>query len=409
MRSRLNDLRWRVMLAATLLGATLSVLFAGATVYITEDYESLLVAEILGSEAQDYSLRLAAHPGAALPRSHRLSGYLRRADGSGEVPPELLALGPGLHEEEAGMTPDVTVGVFDVANGRLYFVMDLGDIELLEEHLGYFLAAIVLLGTIFAAWLGWYLAGLSLAPARRLAAAVDALPAIPQATSLAETSGGDELGRLASAIDRYQARLVDADAEERRFFADASHELRTPLAVVSGVVELILDDPGVRADQREWLERLERGAVELTTLVDVLLGVARGQSRIVERMAPGDLVADALASLDAARGCVLRLPQDPQLDWMVPRKEARLVLQHALGRLIGADRGGILAIGVSDAALTVTFVPRDASPWEPPSFAARGDGGTGSTLVDRLARSLGWQIAYAPAADGARAIRVSAR
>ncbi|MBK6435270.1 MAG: hypothetical protein IPF83_04925 [Rhodanobacteraceae bacterium] len=71
-------LRWRATLAFTLLGALLSVLFVGATVFIAEDYEHVIVDEILRGQAEDYDLRLSSTAEAVLPRTHRLSGYCVR-------------------------------------------------------------------------------------------------------------------------------------------------------------------------------------------------------------------------------------------------------------------------------------------------------------------------------------------
>ena len=390
-------------LATTVLGATLSLLFAAATVFITEDYESLLITEMLGSEAQDYSLSLAADANAPLPQSHRLSGFLRRKDGSGRVPPDLLPMSPGIHEEEAGMAEGVTVGVFDVEQGRLYFVIDLSDIEVLEQHLSYFLAAVILLGTAFAAWLGWLLSGLSLDPVRRLSAAVDALPVVPTATNLAATAANDELGHLAAAIDQYQARLVDADAEERRFFADASHELRTPIAVVHGVTELILDDPQVSGEQRVWLDRLDRGMAELTVLLDVLLGLARGRELAFEDVPVHELVAESLASLQVADcATALQVSIDVPGIWRVPRNEARLVLHGVLQRLVGTAPVGRIEARRVEGSLSLCYFPDAGAGGMLPLSNARGDSGSGMTLVNRLAAMLGWRVDYISGADGSR-------
>jgi signal transduction histidine kinase len=237
---------------------------------------------------------------------------------------------------------------------------------------------------------------------RRLADTVDALPASPKATALARDAGDDELGRLAAAIDRYQARLVDADVEERRYFADASHELRTPIAVVRGVTELILDDPDAHADQRRWLARLDRGMAELTGLIDALLGVARGRTSEVEDVEIGALIAEVVASVDASRGLDVRMDVDPQLRWSLPRREAQLVWRQALAALLGPDTDGALRIEATQDTLSMTFAPREPGP----TPATRGDQGTGSTLVDRLARSLGWSIEHASAGDGSRSVRI---
>ncbi|HWI24525.1 MAG TPA: hypothetical protein VNS59_06325, partial [Lysobacter sp.] len=190
------SLRRRVMLASLALGFVLSLLFAGAVNVVAEDYEYILASELLHGQADDYSLRIANHLPAQLPQTHRLSGF-RAGDA-----PRYAGFPPGVHEDPRN--EDMHVGVFDTSAGRLVFVMDLSDIEQLERHLNLLLAAVVVLGTAIAGWLGWMFAGAALAPVARLAGAVDALPTQPAPTSLEANVSHDELGRLARAIDAYQ-------------------------------------------------------------------------------------------------------------------------------------------------------------------------------------------------------------
>ena len=197
MPARLS-LRRRVALAYATLGLGLSLLFALAVTYLAEDYEYIVVTEILQGQAEDFAERLRVDPQAVLPQARRLHGYLRHSDGSGAVPPELDVLAPGMHELDAEGSH---AGVFDTEAGRLYFVIDISAIEALERYLAGFMGAVVLLGTALSGWAGWMLAGRTIAPVKRLADAVDALPARPLPTQLAELVGGDELGRLARAID----------------------------------------------------------------------------------------------------------------------------------------------------------------------------------------------------------------
>ncbi len=220
---RPQTLRRRIALAYAGLSLMLSLMFAVASIYLSEDYEEIVVNEILLGQAQDYAERLREQPDLTLPRTHRLNGYLRRNDGSGYVPPELADLPPGIHEVEDTTEPGKHAGVFDIDAGRLTFVINLDSIVGLERYLLWFTLAVIVFGTATGGWVGWLLAGRTIQPVRRLAAAVDALPSRPQATQLAQLVGDDELGRLARAIDAYQSRLVSADAAERAFFADASH------------------------------------------------------------------------------------------------------------------------------------------------------------------------------------------
>ena len=166
-------LRRRVALALTALGFLLSTLFAAATIAVTEDYEYVIANEILRGQAEDYSLRLSNGLPAQLPRTHRLSGYVRA-----DVPARYAGFPLGVHEDEAD--DSVHVGVFDTSAGRLYFTIDLSDIEALEVHLSWGVVGMVVFGTLLAGLVGWHFAGTALKPLGRFAQAVDALPVEPR-------------------------------------------------------------------------------------------------------------------------------------------------------------------------------------------------------------------------------------
>ena len=117
-----------------------------------QDYEYVVATDLLRGQAEDYGLRLANGLPAQLPRTQRLSGYTRA-----DVPPRYAAFPMGVHEDAA--EERVHVGVFDTSAGRLYFSIDLGDIEALERLLGWALAAVVVLGTFLSGFLGWLFTG----------------------------------------------------------------------------------------------------------------------------------------------------------------------------------------------------------------------------------------------------------
>ncbi|HJU38077.1 MAG TPA: histidine kinase dimerization/phospho-acceptor domain-containing protein [Tahibacter sp.] len=392
MTGRRLSLRRRVGLAYTLLGFALSVLFAAATIYLTEAYEEIVVTEILEGQAQDYARRLAHDPATPLPSTHRLSGYLRRSDGSGDVPADMFDLPPGIHESDDENEDGRHIGVFDTPQGRLFFVIDLGQIEALERYLAGFLVAVVLLGTAAGGWIGWLLAGSTIEPVRKLAQAVDALSTRPHVTALAQHATDDELGRLAAAIDAYQARLVDADASERAFFADASHELRTPMAVVHGVAEVLLDEPSADPVTRRRLARLDRGVGELTDLIDVLFGLARRTAYTPISVDAATLLRDAVAPLRAAHAGALTIDIDATGSLHVPQSQALLVLRGLLRRLLPPAPNGVLRLAAIDTRLTLDY-RADAAAAAPPPHDTRSDRGLGLTLVGRFAEHLGWHVA----------------
>ena len=379
-------LRRRVALASTLLGFLLSVLFALAVVLVTEDYEHVLAGEILQGQADDYSLRLSNHLVADLPQTHRLSGYVASAIGT---PPEYRSLPLGVHED--ARNDGTHVGVFNTIAGRLVFVIDLSDIETLEVHLNWFLAGIVVLGTTLAGSLGWWFAGLSLRPVGTLVGEVDALPVQPQRTQLANHSSPDELGRLASAIDAYQARLVDADVREQAFFADASHELRTPLTVLQGVTEVMLDDAGDDPVHLSRLQRLERGVRDMGNLMEALLGVARRSALQPESLDARDFLAEAVRV--ALPDQATRVLIDASGRVLIPRREALLLISGLLRKVAQQPPDTDIHVRLDDPMLLIEKRPNSVES-DSDFKSARSDVGRGSALLERLAQRLGWQVDF---------------
>ena len=379
-------LRRRVALASTLIGFLLSLVFSLAVVEVTEAYENALAAEILQGQADDYSLRLANQLVMELPKTRRLRGYV---DGATDTPPAYKGLPLGMHEN--ARDDGSHIGVFDTSAGRLVFVIDLSDIEPLEVHLDWFLAGMVMLGTALAGWLGWWFAGLSLRPVRTLVGEVDALPVQPQRTQLATHTSPDELGRLASDIDAYQARLVDADVREQAFFADASHELRTPLTVLQGVTEVMLDDAGDDPAHRSRLQRLERGVRDMGNLMEALLGVARRSALQPEALDARSFLGEAV--LIALPDNTTRVVIDASGSMMIPRREALLLISGLLRKVAQQPSDADIHLRLDDHALLIEKslegIELDAE-----SKGMRSDVGLGSALLERLAQRLGWQVAF---------------
>lgn len=404
-------LRTRVTLLYTVMGAVLSLVFALGVVFIAEEYERVLVESILTSQAHDYAERLQREPDIDLPRSDRVSGYQLLPDNRGEVPAVFLTQAPGIRELHDADGNDVFLGVFDTAAGRLFFVMDLHDIEALERFLVFVLVAVMLAGTAFSAWLGWLLSGRVVHPVHQLAKAVASLPTRPERTALASDLPADELGRLGTAIDDYQARLVTAAEAEQSFLADASHELRTPISVVRGATELLLEDSADLPSLQPRLLRLDRGIRELSELIDALMRLARNQMDSAE---PAELHAWLVSCLTGvaaiADGTVTVALEDSQVDVTLHASDATLIVHGVLRRLLPPGVPGTLAISISASIISFVFdaddTPRSAS--SKPQVAP-SDRRLGLTLIGRLADRIGWEIEDSQAASGAVHIRIDSR
>ncbi len=380
------SLRQRFALLATLLGLLLGGLASVALLAVAEDYEYVLANEILHGQAEDYGLRLANRLPAQLPRTQRLRGY---RIGDPALPPGYAGFPPGVHEDPHN--EEAHVGVFDTAAGRLVFVIDLGDIEAMERRLHLLVAAMLLSSTALAGWLGWWLAGIALKPVRSLAEGVESLPVQPQPTRLAAAVSDDDLGRLARAIDGYQARLVDADAHEQAFLADASHELRTPLAVIQGVAEVLLDDDGASPAQRARHARLARGVGDMHRLLEAMLAAARRRPLQLETIAAAQLLREAAAiALAGKPGITASIDADGDLH-TAPR-EAVLLVAGLARKLAQPRTEASLQLVLESGQIVLRMTPEDAD--ANAATALRADTGTGSALLDRLAARLGWRVAF---------------
>ncbi len=101
------------------------------------------------------------------------------------------------------------------------------------------------------------------------------------------------LNSMLSRIDRAFADRADTIDQMRRFIGDASHELRTPLVSVRGYAELYrMGALSTEEDVRQAMERIEKEADRMTTLVTDLLELAR-----LDEAKPLDLAPISLAEI----------------------------------------------------------------------------------------------------------------
>jgi signal transduction histidine kinase len=390
-------LRKRVALAYGLVGVVLSLCFGVATGFIVADYEVFMLEAMLEGQSRHFIEELARDPDAELPRSPAFSVY-REA----EAPEGLRNLPEGVFDLED--QKDMHAAAYGPPGQRVVLMIDIGRVERLEEYLLQLFLLILVGGVAVSAWLGWVLSGRTVAPVLRLADAVDALPVTPVTTRLADTVSRDEIGRLAGAIDRYQSRLADADASERAFFADASHELRTPIAVIQGAVEVMRDDPEAGSSQRARLDRMDRGLLELGSLLEALLLSGRGLPAQRDRIDLAVCCREMLQrldvpGLDAAQRIAIEGRGPEQLQ--APRRWVDSILSVIFQRLLVSSPGMRWSCRLDDEGLRLQPVDAVAGLT---GDAVRSDLGIGLVFVERLCRTLGWRLEQRATAQGLQVV-----
>jgi signal transduction histidine kinase len=130
--------------------------------------------------------------------------------------------------------------------------------------------------------------------AERLAGGDFALP-VPH-------EGDDELGQLASAMERMRVRLDHLDRARKAFIANASHELKTPLFALGGFLELLADDDVDEATRRDFTDQMREQVHRLTRLTADLLDLSRlDAGELPVSVEPVDLAGCAEALADQFR------------------------------------------------------------------------------------------------------------
>jgi heavy metal sensor kinase len=176
------------------------------------------------------------------------------------------------------------------------------------------------IGVFGIAVLGRWLAGRSLAPLGRLAAAAREIGVTELHRRLPVGGSGDELDQVAIAFNDTLSRLDHSVGEMRQFSAALAHELRAPLAALRAEIESTLRHARTADEYQQGLESQLEELDRLGRLVTHLLTLARAEAGEIRlARAPVDLSAMAaslVSQLDAvaeAKGVSLACDATPDV------------------------------------------------------------------------------------------------
>jgi signal transduction histidine kinase len=236
----------------------------------------------------------------------------------------------------------------------------------------------------------------------------------------------DELTQLAATLDELLDRLATSLRHEQRLSAELSHELRTPLASIAAEAQYALRHSEQPDDGKATLERILRGADQMSRALDTLMAAARAQ------LDPHGATSDATAAARAATaevspavssGIAVRVPTPPRPvraraeQELVERILAPLIenaLRHAATQVqITVAQEGSSALltvqddgpGVASADLDAIFLPgRRGSAGAGVGILSATGAGLGLALARRLARTAGGDVLAEASAEGGRFI-----
>ncbi len=144
---------------------------------------------------------------------------------------------------------------------------------------------IAVFGIVTALGLGWTLVRKIMIPISEMVDVADALR-LGHYDRRVQYVSSDELGQLGNSLNNLGVEMKRKLSEVQRlenvrrdFVANVSHEIKTPLTSIKGYVETLqsgaVDDPMLRG---RFLEKIERNATRLTTLVQDILSLAKIES-----------------------------------------------------------------------------------------------------------------------------------
>jgi len=227
---------------------------------------------------------------------------------------------------------------------------------------------------------GYFLALRNLAPIADMTARADRISESTLHDRLRVQNADDELGRLASTLNRLLDRLDLAFERQRRFIADASHELRTPLAILQGESEVALSQAARPPEQyRESLSVLQHEAKRLGRIVDDMFTLSRadaGQYPVnLRELYLDELAAECVQSmrtLAAAKSVTLSPESDGELAAVADESLlARLIVNLVDNAIKYTPAGGSVTVTTAQTPAGPQLTVRDNGPGIAQEFHSR--------------------------------------
>jgi signal transduction histidine kinase len=147
----------------------------------------------------------------------------------------------------------------------------------------------------------WWVLGRALRRMDRIREEVDGIDEDRLGHRVSESGVDDEVGRLATTMNRMLERLEAAQARQRTFVADASHDLQSPLAAQRAQLEVALARPGQTDSVTLGREMLATTAQMERLVGDLLFLAAAEEGATGPRLVPLDLEVVVLEEVSRAR------------------------------------------------------------------------------------------------------------
>ncbi|TKB45963.1 sensor histidine kinase [Thalassotalea mangrovi] len=391
-----HSLRRRVALAFALCIAVLSIVWGFAFFAAIKLSEDRVLVNQLQSAAESYP---------AIPEN------LRAYDDINQLPKSLQ--GWAQSNPDAGLyeftSEELHVAVVPSEHEprHAFVVFDVAGIEAASSEDWWWLlivtAVVISLGAL-GFCLGMMVMRKAVAPVAQLANVVadidpEKLSADDHKRIESSRFGNDEVGVLATTIEKTFER-ISAFVERERYFTNAvSHELRTPITVITGALELLAQNDLPAADVKA-VDRARRATTDMKTIIDMFLCLARETD---DGLYYGQfLVMPLVQKAIEQQGYLLR---GKCIDVEIDEIEKTSVYGHsqafsiAINNLVRnafehtLDGQGPITISIEEHQLLVTNqVSGDVNNRQMPAETSFQGYGLGLGIVQRLCERNGWSF-----------------
>jgi two-component system, OmpR family, sensor histidine kinase MprB len=301
----------------------------------------------------------------------------------------------------------------------LQIAQPLGNVNSTLDRVTLFLIIIALGGIMIAVALGLLVSRAALAPVSRLTDATERVASTQDLSERIDTTGRDELSRLAASFNTMLGALEESTLARRQLVADASHELRTPLTSLRTNIEVLASDRELPPGERErLLSDVVEQLGEMTNLISELIELARGEE-------PPKELEDVRLDLVAAEAVERTRRNQPGVSFKTDFEESLVhgvpaTLDRAVGNLLDnaakwSPPGGEVEIAVRDSEVTVRDhgpgIDEEDLPYVFDRFyrarSARGlpGSGLGLAIVKQVAEAHGGTVVAERPDDGGTLMR----
>lgn len=408
--SERGGLRRKIWVAFILQAAAISFAAVLGVYGASAVLKHMLIQRALQEEAAHFWKRLGNDPGAQMPDTYNMTGYLVEVGKPRNLPQELRDLGPGFHSLPRSLGGSLVL-VQESRRQRLYLLFKQEQVDSLAFWFGVAPLTLVLAVVYLLAWTTYRNSRRVVSPVIWLANLVRQWdPQKPDASALKpENLPVDVEGEtltLASSLHDFATRIGSFVEREHNFTRDASHELRTPLTVIRVAGDMMDQDKTLSTSARRSLARIRAAGRDMEALIEALLILAReGDTGLPdEDVSVAQVVREEIEKarpLLADKPVELAFLQEADPHLQAPARVFSVMLGNLLrnachysdhGRISVVVRASSVVISDTGVGMTAEQLARAFEPFYR-AGDRRGDGqGIGLSIVQRLSERYGWPV-----------------